>query len=70
MAITLTIAELLAALRLTDTAEELAEATRLHALASEITTTTAPHAPDVVQNECVVSDWRRFCMTMPNAVSW
>ena len=54
MAISLTIAELLAALRLTDTTEELAEATRLHGLASEITITTAPDAPDVVQNECVV----------------
>ena len=66
MAITLTIAELLAALRLTDTPEELAEATRLHALASEITTTTAPHAPDVVQNECVVR-LSAFLYDMPNA---
>ena len=66
MAITLTIAELLAALRLTDTTEELAEATRLHALASEITTTTAPDAPDVVANECVVRV-SAYLYDMPNA---
>ena len=66
MAITLTIAELLAALRLTDTTEELAEATRLHALASEITTTTAPDAPDVVQNECVVR-LAAYLYDQPNA---
>ena len=66
MAITITIAELLAALRLTDTAEELAEATRLHALASEITTTTAPGAVDVVQNECVIR-LAAFLYDQPNA---
>ena len=66
MAITLTIAQLVAALRLTDTTEELAEATRLHALASEITTTTAPGAPDVVQNECVVR-LAAFLYDMPTA---
>ena len=66
MALTLTIPELLAALRLTDTTEELAEATRLHALASEITTTTAPDAPDVVQNECVVR-LAAFLYDMPTA---
>ena len=66
MAISLTIAELLAALRLTDTPEELAEATRLHALASEVTTTTAPDAPDVVQNECVVR-LAAFLYDQPNA---
>ena len=54
MAITITIAELLTAMRLTESPEELAQATRLHALASEITTTTAPSAPEVVANECVV----------------
>ena len=66
MAITLTIAELLAALRLTDTTEELAEATRLHALASEIVTTTAPDAPDVVQNECVIR-LAAYLYDQPNA---
>ena len=44
MAVTLTVAELLAALRLNDTAEETAEVTRLLAFATEAVTKQAPLA--------------------------
>ena len=53
MAVTLTVAELRAALRLTDSAEETAEATRLLAYASEAVVKHAPDAPDVAHNEAV-----------------
>ena len=54
MAITLTVAQLSAALRVGDSAEETAEATRLLAYASAAVTQHAPLAPDVVQDEAVV----------------
>ena len=54
MAVTITVAELAAALRLGDSAEEVAEATRLLAFATETVQKHAPDAPAVVQNEAVV----------------
>ena len=54
MAVTITVAELQAALRLGDTAEETAQATRLLSYATEAVTKHAPNAPEVVQNEAVV----------------
>ena len=51
MAVTLTAAQLVAALRLSDSPEELAEATRLLAYATEAVTKYAPDAPDVTHNE-------------------
>ena len=54
MAVTLTQAELSAALRLSDTAAEIAEATRLLAYATQTVTKNAPSAPDVVHNEAVI----------------
>ena len=53
MAVTLTIEELQAALRLGDSAEETAEVTRLHAYASEAVTRHAPQASDTAMNEAV-----------------
>lgn len=53
MAVTMTVAELAAALRLADTPEETAQATRLHAYAIEAVTRDAPAAPSVVMNEAV-----------------
>ena len=54
MAVTLTVAELLAALRMGNSAEETAEATRLLAYATEAVTRHAPDAPDVVHNEATI----------------
>lgn len=54
MAVTLTLVQLTAALRLGDTAEETAEATRLLAYATEAVTKHAPNAPDVAHNEAVI----------------
>ena len=54
MAVTLTIAQLSAAVRLGDTAEETAQATRLLNLATQAIAKHAPDAPDVVQNEAVI----------------
>ena len=51
MAVTLTIVQLAAALRLSDSTEETAEATRLHAYVSTAVTKHAPDAPDIVHNE-------------------
>ena len=51
MAVTMTIAELRAALRLNDSTEETAEVTRLLAYATEAVTKHAPNAPDVAHNE-------------------
>ena len=51
MAVTLTVAELVAALRLGDTDEELVEATRLLAYCAEAVVKHAPNAPDVAHNE-------------------
>ena len=57
MAVTITIAELVAALRLSDSPEELAEATRLLAYATEAVIQHVPAAPDEIHNEAV----RRLC---------
>lgn len=54
MAVTLTAAELAAAMRIGDTPEELAESTRLLGYATEAVQHHAPDAPDVVQNEAVI----------------
>ena len=54
MAITITVDELAAALRLGDAPEETAEATRLLAYASEAVPKYAPLASDVVQNEAAI----------------
>ena len=54
MAVTLTVDELRAALRLGTTAEETSEATRLLAYATTAVTQHAPNAPDVVMNEAVI----------------
>lgn len=54
MAVTLTVEQLAAAMRLGSTAEETAEATRLLAYSTEAVTKHAPDAPDVVHNEAVV----------------
>ena len=53
MAVTLTIAELRAALRLNDTAEETAEVTRLLAYATEAVVKHAPDASETAMNEAV-----------------
>ena len=54
MAVTLSAAQLAAALRLGDSTEELAEATRLLAFATEAVTKHAPLAPDVAHDESCV----------------
>ena len=54
MAVTITVSELAAAIRLGDTAEETAEVTRLLAYSTEAVTKHAPGAPDTIQNEAVV----------------
>ena len=54
MAVTLTVAELAAAIRLGDTAEETAQATRLLTTATELVTKHAPDAPDAIQNEAAI----------------
>ena len=53
MAVTMTVAELLAALRLGDSAEETAEVTRLLAYATEAVQKHAPNAADTAMNEAV-----------------
>ncbi len=53
MAVTLTVAELRAALRLNDSAEETAEVSRLHAYATEAVTQHAPDASETAKNEAV-----------------
>ena len=53
MAVTLTVAELQAALRLGDSAEETAEVTRLLAYSTEAVTQHAPDASDTAHNEAV-----------------
>ena len=54
MAVTITVAQLAAAMRVGNTTVETAEVTRLLAYATEAVTKHAPDAPDVVQNEAVV----------------
>ena len=53
MAVTITVTELLAALRLSDSPEELAETTRLLAYCDAAITKHVPTAPDVVHNEAI-----------------
>ena len=53
MAVTLTVAELVAALRLGDSAEEHAEVTRLLSYCTEAVTQHAPSASDTAMNEAV-----------------
>ena len=54
MAVTLTVADLLAALRMGDSDAETAEGTRLLAFATLAITKHAPAAPDPVQNEAAI----------------
>ena len=54
MAVTLTVDALMAALRLTDTAEERAEATVKLASATATVERRAPDAPDSIQDEAVI----------------
>ena len=54
MAVTLTVSELLAALRMGGSAEETAEATRLLAYATGAVVRHAPDAPDAAHNEAVI----------------
>ena len=54
MAVTLDVAGLVAALRLSDSPEELAEATRILAYAAEAVAQHAPSAPDTAHNEAAV----------------
>lgn len=65
-AVTLTIAQLSASLRLGDTAEETAESTRLLSYATEAVSKHAPGAPAVVLNEAVVR-LASYLFDMPNA---
>ena len=53
MAVSTTVAELRAALRLNDSAEETAEVTRLLAYATEAVTQHAPDASETAMNEAV-----------------
>ena len=59
MAVDLTAAQLVAALRFGDTPEELTEATRLLASSTALVERHAPDAPTAIQNEAVVrvSGW-------------
>ena len=54
MAVTITVAELVTELRLSDAAEELALATRLLDYASAAVVKHSPNAPDVVHTEAAV----------------
>ena len=54
MAVTLTVAQLVGALRLSDSPEETAEATRLLAYASEAVVKHAANVPNVVANEAAI----------------
>ena len=54
MSVTLTAAQLAAAIRLGDSNDELAEAQRLLTVATQLVTDDAPNAPDSIQNEAVV----------------
>ena len=66
MALTLTAAQLAAAVRLGDSTEETAEATRLLAFVTEAVTRHAPDAPAVVQDEAAVR-LAGYLFDMPNA---
>ena len=54
MAVSLTAAQLVAALRFGDTSEELTEATRLLATTTALVERHAPDAPTAIQNEAVI----------------
>ena len=54
MAVTLSVAQLTAAIRLGDTDEEQGQAARLLALATQVVTKHAPDAPDVIHNESAI----------------
>ena len=54
MAVSITVAELAAAIRLGSSTEETAQATRLLALATQVVTKHAANAPDAVQNEAAI----------------
>ena len=54
MAVTITVSELLAALRMGDSPEETAEATRLLSYATEAVTKHASDAPGVAHNEAAI----------------
>ena len=66
MAVTLTVAQLAAALRFGDAVEETAEATRLLAFASEAVTKHAPDAPDVAHDEAAIR-MSGYLADQPNA---
>ena len=66
MAITLTVQQLAAALRLGDSAEETAEATRLLAYVTEAVKKHAVDAPDVIANEAAIR-LAGYLYDMPNA---
>ena len=63
---TLTVAELAAALRLGSSAEETDQATRLLAYVATAVTKHAPDAPDVVQNEAAIR-LAGYLFDQPNA---
>ena len=65
-AVTLTAAELAAALRLGDSTEETAEARRLLAYATEAVTKHAPTAPEATANEAVIR-LAAYLYDQPNA---
>ena len=54
MAVTLTVAQLSAAIRLGDTVEETAQATRLLSVGSQAVAKHAADAPDAIHNEAVI----------------
>ena len=66
MAVTLTVAELAAAIRLGSSAEETDQATRLLAYVATAVTKHAPDAPDVVQNEAAIR-LAGYLFDQPNA---
>ena len=66
MAVTLTVEQLAAALRLGDTTDETAEATRLLAYATEAVTKHTPAAPDATANEAAIR-LAGYLFDQPNA---
>ena len=66
MAVSLSVSQLAASMRLGDSAEETAEATRLLQYASSSVIKQAPGAPAVVQNEAVIR-LAAYLFDMPNA---
>ena len=68
MPVTLTVAQLAAAIRVGDSTEETAEVTRLLSYATVAVEHHAPDAPDVVHNEAVVR-LAGYLYDAPNAAS-